>query len=201
MIRRLFRFLIIWAVVVAIGIWIGGLVWFAGSLPDHIDDTTTHTDAIVVLTGGHGRIEEGVLLLRQGLAKKLFISGVEERLDVQDVLKSVHLPPAPSDDAIMLGHMADSTASNAAETSDWMHAQNFKSMRLVTSNYHMPRSLLEFRHAMPDLHMILHPVFPDAVKQDRWWAWPGTAQLIAVEYVKYLVAAASLRVLGEPEPQ
>lgn len=197
MIRRLFRFILAWTIVILIGIWLGGLVWFAGTLPDRLDDTKTPTDAIVVLTGGHGRIEEGVLLLREGLAKKLFISGVDEHLDVQDVLKSVHLPPAPGDTAITLGHRADSTASNAAETSDWMHALDYKSMRLVTSAYHMPRSLLEFRHATPDIKIIPHPVFTDSVKQN-WWAWPGTAQLIAVEYVKYLVAAASLKAL-DPE--
>lgn len=201
MLARLFRTLLICALVLVVGAWIGGLVWFAGTVPDHADDTTTPTDAIVVLTGGHGRIEEGVMLLRRGMAKKLFISGVEERLDVAEVLHSLHLPPDPTDSEIRLGHMADSTASNAAETSDWMHAQNFKSMRLVTSAYHMPRSLLEFRHAVPDLKIISHPVFPDAVKQDRWWMWPGTAQLIAVEYVKYLVAAASLKFVGDEEPQ
>ncbi|HEY1720062.1 MAG TPA: YdcF family protein [Magnetospirillaceae bacterium] len=195
------RTLILIVLVVAIAAWIRGLIWFADTVPEKIADTTMHTDAIVVLTGGHGRIEEGVALLREGMAKKLFISGVEERLDVADVLKSLHIPPDSTDSAIMLGHMADSTASNAAETSDWMHAQNFKSMRLVTSAYHMPRSLLEFRHAVPDLKIIPHPVFPDAVKQDRWWAWPGTAQLIAVEYVKYLVADASLKLVGDEEPR
>jgi uncharacterized SAM-binding protein YcdF (DUF218 family) len=199
MAARFLRFLIVTGLIVVVGAWVGGLVWFAGTVPDHIDDMTTRTDAIVVLTGGHGRIEEGVMLLRQGLAKKLFVSGVEQRVDVQEMLKSIHLPPDPSDSAIVLGHVADSTASNAAETYDWIHGQNYKSMRLVTSNYHMPRSLLELRHAMPDLRIIPHPVFPDAVKQDRWWAWPGTAQLIAVEYVKYLVAAASLRLLSDEQ--
>jgi uncharacterized SAM-binding protein YcdF (DUF218 family) len=201
MIRRAFVILLAVILVAAAGAWIGGLIWFAGTLPERVEDATTHTDAIVVLTGGHGRVEEGVALLRQGMAKKLFVSGVEPRVDVAELLKSVHVPPGPGDDAIVLGHQADSTASNAAETSDWMHAENFKSMRLVTANYHMPRSLLEFRHAMPDFRIIPHPVFPDTVKQDRWWAWPGTAQLIAGEYVKYLVAAVSLKLVGDEEAQ
>lgn len=198
MVGRLFAFLFA-AVIVALAVaWMAGLIWFAGSLPDRPDNSATHTDAIVVLTGGQGRFEEGVLLLRQGLGQKLFVSGVEPGVEVPEMLKRAHLPPGPSDANIVLGHDADSTASNAAETSDWMHREGFHSLRLVTASYHMPRSLLEFRHAMPDLTIVPHPVFPGRVKH-HWWAWPGTARLIAEEYVKYLVAAASLKFVGDQE--
>ncbi len=198
MIRRFFAFFFVALIVVLAAAWVAGLIWFADTLPDRPEDTATRTDAIVVLTGGQGRFDEGVQLLRQGQAQKLFVSGVEPGVGVAEMLKKAHLPPAPSDADIVLGHDADSTASNAAETSDWMHGQGFHSLRLVTASYHMPRSLLEFRHAMPDLTIIPHPVFPGAVKH-RWWAWPGTAQLIAEEYVKYLVAAASLKFVGDQE--
>ena len=200
MVRRFLAYLFAAAVIALALVWLAGLVWFAGTVPEHPDDDPRRTDAIVVLTGGQGRFEEGVLLLRQGQAQKLFVSGVEPRVEVPELLKRAHLPPAPSDADIVLGHDADSTASNAAETSDWMHSEGFHSLRLVTANYHMPRSLLEFRHAMPDLTIVPHPVFPGAVKQ-RWWAWPGTAQLIAGEYVKYLVAAASLKLIGEQDQE
>ena len=69
-----------------------------------------------------------------------------------------------------------------------MRDNGFRSLRLVTANYHMPRSLLQFRHALPDATIIAHPVFPDHVKQDSWWQWPGTARLIIGEYNKFLVA-------------
>jgi uncharacterized SAM-binding protein YcdF (DUF218 family) len=90
-------------------------------------------------------------------------------------------------DKIILGHEADNTRGNALETAGWMREQGFHSMRLVTSAYHMPRSLLEFSAAMPDITITPHPVFADNVKQGEWWAWPGTASLLAEEYVKYLV--------------
>ncbi len=61
-------------------------------------------------------------------------------------------------------------------------------MRLVTAAYHMPRSLLEFRYAMPNVLIIPHPVFPSHVKQDRWWAYPGTAMLLMSEYNKLIFA-------------
>jgi uncharacterized SAM-binding protein YcdF (DUF218 family) len=69
-----------------------------------------------------------------------------------------------------------------------MRDQGFKSLRLVTANYHMPRSLLEFRHAMPDLEIVPHPVFPENFKQDEWWLWSRSASLVASEYSKYLIA-------------
>jgi len=67
-------------------------------------------------------------------------------------------------------------------------------MRLVTAAYHMPRSLLEMHDIMPEVKIVPHPVFPDHVKQDEWWAWPGTAALTASEYNKFLIAWLRLRI-------
>ena len=78
-----------------------------------------------------------------------------------------------------------------------MRQEGFHSLRLVTASYHMPRSLLEFSRAMPEVHIIPHPVFPERVKQERWWAWPGTASLIVAEYQKYLLALAAAGVRPE----
>ena len=80
------------------------------------------------------------------------------------------------------------TLGNAIETAEWSRDKNFRSLRLVTSAYHMPRSLIEFKHAMPNIQIIAHPVFPAHVKVDEWWAWSGTAELIASEYTKFLLA-------------
>ncbi len=60
----------------------------------------------------------------------------------------------------------------------------------------MPRSLIEFRRAMPRAKLIPHPVFPEHVKLDRWWEWRGTAVLIAEEYTKYLYSVVRLRLMG-----
>ena len=69
-----------------------------------------------------------------------------------------------------------------------MRRESFASLRLVTAGYHMPRSLLEFRRALPGVRIVPHPVFPERVRQADWWAFPGTAWLIVGEYVKYLGA-------------
>jgi len=126
------------------------------------------------------------------MAKKLFVSGVEHGVEVAELLKRAHVVPGAGDGAIVLGHDAESTAANADETAAWMRTEDFHSLRLVTANYHMRRSLLEFHHAMPDVKVIPHPVFPSAVRRATWFEWPGNLHVIALEYTKYLVAAFSL---------
>jgi uncharacterized SAM-binding protein YcdF (DUF218 family) len=182
-------------------LWLGGLFWFAQAIPDDIADAESETDAIIVLTGGSLRIETGVALLAAGKAKKLFISGVHPGSDVAAVLHGAGVTPDPKLlCCIVLGHAADNTLGNAVETAAWMELEGFHSLRLVTSSYHMPRSLLEFSRAMPALRIVPHPVFADRVKQEHWWVWPGTATLIVAEYEKYLLVLARPFIrFGEPE--
>jgi uncharacterized SAM-binding protein YcdF (DUF218 family) len=166
----------------------GGLVWFAESIADVVEDTATTTDAIVVLTGGSQRVQSGLQLLTAGKAKKLFVSGVYHGTDVAALLHAQRQSPDAVQCCIVLGHSADNTYGNALETAAWMRQEGYRSLRLVTASYHMRRALLEFERAMPEARIIPHPVFPDAVRQERWWAWPGTLDLIIGEYDKYLWA-------------
>ncbi len=178
-------------VLVLAALWLGGLVYFASEIPDAVADPDSQTDAIVVLTGGSQRIETGLQLLAAGKAKMMFISGVHNGVEVPELLRTLGADPALAG-KIVLGHEAADTRGNALETAGWMRAQNYHSMRLVTSAYHMPRSLLEFARAIPDISITPNPVFADNVKQGEWWAWPGTASLVADEYTKYLVVALRL---------
>jgi uncharacterized SAM-binding protein YcdF (DUF218 family) len=166
--------------------WLVGLWRFAASLPTEIVDSDRQTDAIVVLTGGRLRFESGLQLLTAGKAKKLFVSGVHPGIDVAELLRAARLPPEGASCCIELGHSADNTIGNARETADWMKAEGFHSLRLVTANYHMPRSLLEFSRAMPDVDIVPNPVFPDLLRNQPWWRSPTAASLIASEYDKYL---------------
>ncbi len=183
-------------------LWVGGLIWFA--TPPAIEDQPKPTDAIVVLTGGSLRLHSGIELLRQGRGRKLFVSGVNQGVDVEELLRiSGNDPDGVPDWALCclaLGHEASDTLGNAHETARWMRQQGYRSLRLVTAWYHMPRSLLEFTRAMPEIEIVGHPVFPDQVKQERWWAWPGTAALLSGEYAKYL-AALFRPLIERPEPR
>jgi uncharacterized SAM-binding protein YcdF (DUF218 family) len=182
-------------------VWFAGLLIFIAELPESADEPERHTDAIVVPTGGSERLQEGMRLLIHGLGAKLFISGVNVDTKIADMVASLPAgaekpPTALVACCIVVGHVADSTLGNAAETAAWMKAQGFHSLRLVTADYHMPRSLLEFRRAMPDVEILRHPVFPDQVRRDIWWRSPGTASLFIGEYDKYLLALARGAVAG-----
>lgn len=174
-------------------VWLGGLIWYAGDVPRTVADTTTTTDAIVVLTGGAGRLDVGLRLLADERARKLLISGVPRDVDFASVLRA-----AGRDDAlalrprIELGHSAADTIGNAREAEAWMAREGFASLRLVTASYHMRRSLLEFRAALPQATIVPHPVFPQGFQAHDWWRWSGTLSLLVSEYTKYLAAAASL---------
>ena len=177
--------------------WLAGLAAFSGRIPTSVADPDTVTDAIVVLTGGSERLDEGLELLAAGKAKKLFVSGVYRGVEVTALLRAARRAPANIECCIVIGHAADSTYGNAVETAEWMASENYRSLRLVTAAFHMPRSLLEFRHAMPRIAILPNPVFPKRVKED-WWAWPGTASLIVLEYHKYLFALLRDSLAGPP---
>ena len=174
-------------------IWSAGLYLFAALIPEPGVASAEKTDAIVVLTGGAGRISEGLLLLAAGSGRKLFVSGVYRGVDVQALLKLAQRAPGDLECCIALGYAADSTRGNAAETVEWMAREGFKSIRIVTASYHMPRSLLEFRYALPsEVKIVPHPVFPTGFYAENWWRWRGSARLAISEYNKYLLARIGL---------
>ncbi|NQV45729.1 MAG: YdcF family protein [Rhodospirillales bacterium] len=166
--------------------WSIGLFRFAESIPVHPVDEIDRTDAIVVLTGGSGRLEAGLDLLVDGAADRLFVSGVYQGIDVITLLEMFRDNPEGLETRVEIGN-ATNTRENATETAEWVSTVNAHSIRLVTAGYHMPRSMLEFRSVMPDVAVYPYPVFPEHVKSD-WWLWPGTAGLVLKEYNKYLFA-------------
>jgi len=177
--------------VIFAGIWLGGVFAFVALIPRTGPAADTNTDAIVVLTGGSGRLDAGLTLLSATRAKKLFVSGVYRGVDVQRLLEISRRDPEGLACCIVLGYAAGSTSGNADETARWLALENYSSVRLVTASYHMPRSLLEFRHAMPELKIVPHPVFPPRFKREAWWRWPGTARLIFAEFHKYIGASVA----------
>jgi uncharacterized SAM-binding protein YcdF (DUF218 family) len=195
--RRLGRTGVVLLAVVVL--WLGGFLWFARQIPQAIADLDSDTDAIVVLTGGSLRVQSGITLLASGKAKKLFISGVYHGTDVAALLRVSHQAPEHVACCIVLGHEADNTLGNALETAQWMHQEGFHSLRLVTASYHMPRSLLEFSRAMPEIRIVAHPVFPERDHADRWWASPHAFARVLAEYHKYLLALTHLRDVREGE--
>ena len=168
--------------------WTYGFVRFVEQIPERVLDAETHTDAIVVLTGGSNRLDVGVRLYRSAMGKKLFISGVNAHVKARDIFPEESLASENADCCIELGYEARDTIGNARETARWATKEKLQALRLVTASYHMPRSLLEFRQALPNVKIIPHPVFSKNFHRHQWWQWPGSAKLALIEYHKFLLA-------------
>jgi len=67
-----------------------------------------------------------------------------------------------------------------------MREHHYTSLRLVTANYHMRRSLLEFSALMPDFTIIPEPVLPGNFQREQWWRHPASRALVLSEYHKYI---------------
>jgi uncharacterized SAM-binding protein YcdF (DUF218 family) len=171
-----------------LAVWLGGFAWFVGSSLWLEVDRVSPTDAIVVLTGGKARLETGLDLLAAGKAAKLFVSGVNPSVDRETLLRA--LGPSARREAccIVLGHAADNTVGNAVETAAWMRQEGYRSLRLVTSWYHMHRSLLEFGRAMPLVRVVAHPVFASDGETEGWRGRLAAGRTVFTEYHKFLVA-------------
>lgn len=172
-----------------------GLFHFAAQLPRTSQAPERATDAIVVLTGGAGRIDRGFELLAEERAERLLISGVYRGVEVEELLALAQRSPEEMRCCIELGYEADNTIGNARETAVWVATHHIRSLRLVTAAYHMPRARLELSRYLPGVEILEEPVLAETSRLDGWWRHRPTATLIAMEYLKYL--AASLRTLPE----
>ncbi len=173
------------------GSWIYGLKSFVDGTSAQVEDTSSETDAIVALTGGSGRLQEAIRLLNEGRAKKLFISGVSKETNLATILiLSGNLPEniAQLVDRIELGYEAQDTKGNAAEVLSWLKENNYKTIRLVTANYHMKRSMVEFSSLSPEITIVPHPVFPEDLVLNRWWENGAAKKVLVSEYNKYIVS-------------
>jgi uncharacterized SAM-binding protein YcdF (DUF218 family) len=152
--------------------------------------TLAKADGIVVLTGGDIRILEGARLLREGRADRLLISGVNRHTGRQALLKISGLAEQQFNCCVDLGYTALDTVGNANETRSWAEAMRYDSLIIVTSSYHMPRSIAELARELPNTTLVAHPVQPPGFIDGAWWLRPRTARMLASEYLKFLPAAA-----------
>jgi uncharacterized SAM-binding protein YcdF (DUF218 family) len=153
-----------------------------------------NADGIVVLTGGSSRVSDAVELLAAGYGKRLLISGVHPTNAASDISRSLPDNNQPLlRCCVDLDRSAVNTRSNAAETRRWVRERGFKSLIVVTSNYHMPRAIVELSHAMPDVELIPFAVVGDKWRDEPWWMSGGTLRLLLSEYVKYVAAEVRVR--------
>ncbi len=176
-------------------IWAAGFAWFVSTIPTSGTLDEARTDAIVVLTGGGLRLEHGLSLLITGKAPVLFVSGVESGVTLPELLRSKGISQIAQQvphDKVELGYVARSTLQNAEETKSWVMQHNVKSIRLVTGNYHMPRSVFLMHEALPDVAIVADPVFPAEFSNNTWWLSSYGLRLVISEYHKYIASAVAV---------
>lgn len=149
-------------------------------------------DGIVVLTGGSSRVSDAMELLAAGYGRRLLISGVHPTSTASDISRTLPENQSFMTCCVDLDRTALSTRGNAAEARRWAQGRQFQSLIVVTSNYHMPRALVEFSHAMPQTTLIPFAVVGEKWREEPWWTSAPTLRLLLSEYVKYV--AAELRV-------
>lgn len=152
-----------------------------------------NADGIVVLTGGSSRVSDAMELLAGGYGKRLLISGVHPTNAASDISRTLPDNHSLLGCCVDLDRSAVNTRSNAAETRRWVKDRGFKSLIVVTSNYHMPRAIVELSHAMPDIALIPFAVVGDKWRDEPWWTSGATFRLLLSEYAKYIAAEMRVR--------
>ena len=152
-----------------------------------------NADGIVVLTGGSSRVSDAMELLAGGYGKRLLISGVHPTNAASDISRSLPDNHSLLGCCVDLDRSAVNTRSNAAETRRWARERGFKSLIVVTSNYHMPRAIVELSHAMPDVTLIPFAVVGDRWRDEPWWTSGATMRLLLSEYAKYVAVEVRVR--------
>jgi uncharacterized SAM-binding protein YcdF (DUF218 family) len=139
-------------------VWALGFVLFAVTLPQPAGEE--RTEAVVVLTGGAGRIERGLEVLKRGWARELLVSGVDRSVKPHEFASEYRVRPSRMACCVTLGYQAMDTRSNALEAAEWLRHERVKSVRLVTSDWHMRRARMELDRLAPPGVLIIGDAVP-----------------------------------------
>ncbi len=159
--------------------------------------------AIVALTGGSlERLSTGVRLLEERKGERLLISGVNRIVTDGELFAALNVDPELGNCCVDLGRTADDTLGNASETAAWAREHRYRSIILVTDDYHMPRSYTELTLAIPEAEIHPYPVRTRYTDPALWRSDLSTASRLGAEYVKYLIIRGreALLDLGRSEP-
>jgi uncharacterized SAM-binding protein YcdF (DUF218 family) len=178
-------------VIAAVAAFGAGFVWFINVTDTNGNAPPGNADGIVALTGGPFRINDALELLAAGRARRLLITGVNPVTRPVEISRLMPEHQRWFQCCVDIDHSAN-TIGNAVETRRWVRSRGFKSVIVVTANYHMPRAMAELAHELPDVTLLPYPVVSEKIKAEAWWENPETVRLFLWEYTKYLVAKVRL---------
>lgn len=140
-------------------LWLAGFGWFLATLPEtDALEAGVEIDGIVVLTGSPGRVQAGLDSLARGKGRRLLISGVNRELARETILNAIGGAASAQGCCIDLGREARDTHGNAIEAAEWAGQHGFRSLLVVTADYHLPRALIEFGREMENVALFAHAV-------------------------------------------
>lgn len=148
-----------------------------------VSQRNVKADAIVVLAGGRGRVEEGVRLYREHQGRYLFLIGVDPSVRKSDLFRE--RTGEGGGEGVFLENVSRNTLENAIYARDMILKKEISSIKLITSRYHMKRATLIFRNTLPkDIAIYPHPVDTRNLKEE-WWSHGGSFRLLFSEFYKY----------------
>ncbi|MEH6474794.1 MAG: YdcF family protein [Sneathiella sp.] len=184
----MFRKISIWPkiLVILIVLWVGAFLSYIHEISDPSYSNVQNADGIVVLTGTPARLSEGFELLKSGAGRRILISGVNRQVSKETLRKAMGESARVMDCCVDIGHIARDTVGNAYEASLWAAENKFNSLIIVTSAYHMPRSLVEMKRQMPSKPLFALAAKNDVLKLKNWWLNPSVSYVLAAEFNKYI---------------
>ena len=172
----------------------GGFIWFVWNVPATEVTLNSNADGIVAMTGGASRVSDAIELLAAGRGKRLLISGVHRATSAAEIARIMPRHEGLVACCVDLDYSAVNTVGNAVGTRRWARDRGFTSLIVVTSAYHMPRTMAELARQLPGTVLVPFPVVTDRLRNEPWWASAPTARLILSEYAKYVVAQLRMRI-------
>jgi uncharacterized SAM-binding protein YcdF (DUF218 family) len=169
-----------------------GFLWFVSRVPTEEIALNRNADGIVALTGGASRISDAIELLAAGRGRRLLISGANRSTTPEEISR-LNPEYARVVRCCVDFDRARNTVGNALETRRWATEKGFRSLMVVTSNYHMPRAMTEISHQLQNVALVPFPVVTDKLKGEPWWSNSATVRLLLLEYLKFIVANIRVR--------
>jgi uncharacterized SAM-binding protein YcdF (DUF218 family) len=195
---RWIGFLTITAAVAGLVVLAFGFFWFMSQVSDEEVTLSRNADGIVVLTGAATRIPDALELLNSKRGTRLLITGVHRTTSAKEIARLTPLNRQLFTCCVDLDRSALNTLGNALETRRWARERGFGSLIIVTSNWHMPRAMVELAHQLPDVTLIPYPVLSEKIKSSAWLTDPEIMRLFVSEYLKYVFAVVRMRL--DPDP-